>query len=94
MSLKDEYLEKLKLQLDEWSADIDVLEAKARKAEAELRIKYEQQIEALKAKREEAKVRVGEVKESAGEAWQELKKGGDAAWENIRKAFEEARKKF
>jgi len=48
----------------------------------------------LKAKREEAKIRVGEVKESAGEAWQELKKGGDAAWENIRKAFEEARKKF
>ena len=94
MKLKDEYLEKLKAQLDVWSAEIDVLEAKARRAEAELRIKCEEQVESLKVKREEAKSRFAEIKGSAGEAWLELKKGGDEAWESLRRAFEEARKKF
>lgn len=94
MKLKDEYLEKLKAQLDVWSADIDVLEAKARRAEAELRIKCEEQVELLKLRREEAKSRFAEIKGSAGEAWLELKKGGDEAWESLRRAFEEARKKF
>lgn len=94
MSLKDEYVEKLKAQLDEWSADIDVLEAKVRKADAELRIKYDEQIATLKDKREDAKVKLGEIQSSAGEAWKELKKGSDEAWDAIKHAIAEARKKF
>ncbi|MCB5187233.1 hypothetical protein LG200_04335 [Methylobacillus caricis] len=94
MSLKDAYVEKLKAQLDEWSADIDVLETKVRKADAELRIKYDEQVIALKEKRDLAKVKLAEVQSSAGEAWQELKKGSDEAWEAIKHALAEARKKF
>ncbi|SNR70641.1 hypothetical protein SAMN05192560_0613 [Methylobacillus rhizosphaerae] len=94
MSLKDEYVEKLKAQLDEWSADIDVLDAKVRKTDAELRIKYDEQVSALKLKREEAKVKLAEVQSSAGEAWKELRKGSDEAWESIKSAIAEARKKF
>ncbi|MFJ5445432.1 hypothetical protein ACIKP9_04255 [Methylobacillus methanolivorans] len=94
MSLKDEYVEKLKAQLDEWSADIDVLEAKVRKADAELRIKYDEQIATLKDKREDAKLKLGEIQSSAGEAWKELKKGSDEAWDAIKHAIAEARKKF
>jgi len=94
MSLKDEYLEKLKAQLDEWSADIDVLEARAKQAEANARVKYDEQLTILKAKRDEAKAKVAEIHGSTGEAWQELKKSGEEAWEVLKKGFEEARKKF
>ena len=94
MSLKEAYVEKLKAQLDEWSADIDKLEAKAKNAEADLRIKYDQELQQLKAKKQEAKVKLAELIDSSEEAWQELKIGGEQAWEVIRKAFEEARKKF
>jgi chromosome segregation ATPase len=94
MSRKDEYVEKLKAQLDEWSAEIDVLEARLRQANADLHITYETEVEALKLKRDEAKVRLALVQESAGEAWQELRKGSDEAWESIKKAVAEARKKF
>lgn len=94
MSLKDEYLNKLKTQLDEWSADIDELEARMRKTDADLRIKYEVQVTTLKTKRDEAKVKFAEIQESAGEAWQELRKGSDEAWDSIKKAVAEARKKF
>jgi len=94
MSLKDEYLEKLKAQLDEWSADIDVLEARAKQAEAAARVKYDEQLTILKAKRDEAKAKITEIHSSTGEAWQELKKSGEEAWEVLKKGFEEARKKF
>ncbi|CAG0991096.1 hypothetical protein MTYP_02288 [Methylophilaceae bacterium] len=94
MSLKDAYVEKLKAQLDEWSADIDVLEARAKKVDAELRVKCDEQLVVLRSKRDEAKVRLKEIQESAGDAWQELRKGGDEAWESIKHAFIEARKKF
>lgn len=94
MSLKDEYVAKLKAQLDVWSADIDVLEAKAKKADAQLRVKYDEQLVLLRVKRDEAKVKLKEIQESAGDAWQELRKGGDEAWESIKHALAEARKKF
>ena len=94
MSLKDAYIDKLKTQLDEWSADIDQLEAKARKTDADLRTNYESQLATLRAKRDEAKVKLTELRDSAGEAWQELQKGSDEAWEVIKKTLAEARKKF
>lgn len=94
MSLKDDYVNKLKAQLDEWSAEIDVLEARARKADADMRVKFESQLTTVKKKRDEARVKLTEIRESSGDAWQELKKGGDEAWESIKRALVEARKKF
>ena len=94
MSLKDEYIGKLKQQLDQWSVDIDVLEARAREADDEFRANRDAYLEALKARRDVAKFRLALLKDSAGDAWQELKKGSDEAWESIRHAVVEARKKF
>ncbi len=94
MSTKDAYVEKLKTQLDEWSADIDKLEVQLRKADAELRTKVEAHIATLKVKREEARGKLAELQHSAGDAWQELQKGADEAWDSIKKALAEARKKF
>lgn len=93
-NLKDAYVDKLKTQLDEWSADIDVLEVRVRKADEQLRLKYESQLATLKVKRDEAKVKLVELQKSTGEAWQELRKGSDEAWDSIKKAVAEARKKF
>jgi len=94
MSLKDTYVDNLKAQLDKWSADIDVLEARARQVDADLRIKFDEQLATMKTKRDEATVKLHEIQQSAGDAWLELKKGGDEAWDSIRHAIAEARKKF
>lgn len=93
-NLKDAYIDKLKTQLDEWSADIDVLEARVRKADEQFRLKYESQLASLKVKRDEARVKLIELQKSTGDAWQELRKGSDEAWDSIKKAVAEARKKF
>lgn len=94
MSLKDDYVEKLKAQLDEWSAEIDVLDARLHQVDADLRIKYGEQVDNLRLKRDDAKLKLLELQGSAGDAWQELKKGSDEAWEVIKHAVSEARKKF
>ncbi|MBL8505889.1 hypothetical protein [Methylobacillus glycogenes] len=94
MSLKDDYVEKLKAQLDEWSAEIDVLDARLHQVDADLRIKYGEQVDNLRLKRDDAKLKLLELQASAGDAWQELKKGSDEAWEVIKHAVSEARKKF
>lgn len=94
MSMKDEYVAKLKAQLDEWSTEIDELEVKAHLAQADLRDKYQEQLTILKARRDEAKGKVAEIQGATEEAWEDLKKGGEDAWEAIKKAVAEARKRF
>ena len=42
---KDAYIGKLKVQLDEWSADIDALEAKGKQVDTDLRGKYQDKAE-------------------------------------------------
>lgn len=94
MSTKDEYIAKLKAQLDAWSADIDTLEAKTNLAKAEFSNQYAEQLLELKAKRDEATAKMLEVQNAAEDAWDELVKGGEEAWGSIVKAVAEARKKF
>lgn len=94
MSTKDEYVAKIKAQIDEWSTDIDALEVQAHLAKAEFRDKYAVQIAELKTKRDEAAVKAAEVQEIAEEAWEEVKKGGEEAWSGMVKAFAELRKTF
>lgn len=94
MSLKDTYVEKLKAQLDEWSADIDVLEAKAREANTDLKIKYQEKIEELRYQKTLAHSKLDEVQDAAEDAWEEIKKGGESVWETIRQTFADAKSKF
>jgi len=61
MSERDAYVKKLKAQLDEWNADTDRLEARARKAGAEASLAYERQAKTLRRQRDDAKARLAEV---------------------------------
>ena len=94
MSLRDTYTAKLKAQLDEWNTQIDILEIKAKQADIELGLVYQQQIQELKQKRDEATTKFDELQEATEEAWEEVKKGGESIWETIKTTFHEAKAKF
>jgi len=49
MSMKQAYVEKVQARLNEWDAEIEKLKARAEEAEADAKITYYQQIEALRA---------------------------------------------
>lgn len=94
MSNRQAYVEKIKAKIDEWSAEIDKIEAKARGAEADQKIKYEQQLSEMRMQREKARDKMHEISASSEDAWETLKDGMESAWGNVSKAFRDAANKF
>ena len=91
---KKAYQEKVETQLKEWGAKIDELKAKAEKSKADLKIKYEEQIEELRRKQEEVKGKLSEIKGSGGEAWEDLKAGVERALGDLNNAIGKAFSRF
>lgn len=90
MSTKDEYVRKMHSRLDRWSAEIDALAAKANVAEAKTRARYHEQVEGLRSKRDDAKVKLEKLQHSSEGAWEDLKAGVELAWDAMRDAMSEA----
>jgi hypothetical protein len=91
MDKKDLYIEKLNAQLKEWSASIDVLQAKADKASADLKIGYAQQLDDLKAKRDTARGRLDDLKAAGDDAWERMTMAIEESWGDIKAAFDKAK---
>jgi hypothetical protein len=88
------YEEKIDAQLKEWSAQIDLLKARADKAKAEAKIDYYKTIEALQRRQEEAAARLKELKNAGDAAWEDVKKGAEKAWAEIKTAYKDAASRF
>jgi predicted ATP-binding protein involved in virulence len=86
--------EKLDAQIKEWTAQIALFKAKADNARAEAKVEYYKTIESLQHKRDAAKKKLHELKESGDEAWDGLKAGAEKAWDEVKKAFHAAAAKF
>lgn len=94
MPTKEAYKKKLEAQLDEWDAKIDVLKAKANKADASARVEYQETIEDLKKKRAVAKDKLQELREASSEAWEDLKEGLEQVWADLGAAIKSASSRF
>jgi chromosome segregation ATPase len=94
MTTRNEYIEQLKNNLDQWNSDLAKLEAKARVAKTDMHIEYEMQLEALRKHREEAAAKLKELQTSGEGAWKELAAGADIAWATMREAFDKAAAHF
>ena len=94
MKNKEAYVQKLHAKIDEWNADIDKLMAKADQLEADSRIEYEKQIEALKNKRNEIENKLSELSRSGEAALGDLKAGIDLAWDSMNEAIKSATARF
>lgn len=80
MTKRDEYIEKMKLQLDELDAKMDKLEAKATVAKEDVRVKYKEEMTKL---REQSKLAKGKL--------QEVKAAGEDKWEAVVSEMEKVR---
>jgi hypothetical protein len=94
MTSRHEYIDKFKDKLDEWDADIDELEDRARKAKAELKFELEDQVTSLKLKRDIAKLKLSEIRDASEEAWEDIKAGAEEAWGDVKDAVEKAKSHF
>lgn len=94
MGLKEAYIEKLDAQLREWGAKIDLLKAKADKAEAGAKIELHKQLDAVRARQESAQAKLKELQAVSEDAWETLKDGSERAWHELKVAVESATSKF
>ena len=94
MNERDAYVEKMKSRLDAWNAEIDRLEARAREAEADARIRYAKQIESLKAQRAEAEEHLARLRTAGDAAWKDFTTGIEGAWDAMEDALKSALSRF
>ena len=83
MNMKEAYQNKLQAQLDEFSAEIVKLKAKAEKAQAGVQLEYYRQIEELRTMHESANSKLVKLKDARNDAWEELTAGIDNAWDTF-----------
>ena len=94
MDKRDEYVEKLKRQLEQWNAEFAKWEGKTREVQASARAEYEKQLAEFRRQRDGALEQMRKVQDASGDAWLEIVHGADEAWARMREAFERARSHF
>ena len=94
MTNRDDYLDEFKAKLDEWNAEIDKLESNAHQAQADAKVQYDKQLEALREMRDDAQTKFSEMQNTTAEAWDVMLQGTEKAWKAWTNAFAEAQSKF
>jgi ribonuclease HII len=87
---RDEYVRKLKEQIDQWNAQM----AKWQAMSEEVKNKYLQQLDEVQVRREEAMQELKRIQGASADAWSQMMSGADTAFKEMRDAFERAAKAF
>ena len=91
---REEYVARLKAQLDRWNAEAAQWEARAAVAKSDARAKYGAQLDAFHAWREEARYTLRLLESASASAWKDLRNGADDVWDRMRDAMNAARTHF
>ena len=94
MGKREDYIDKLAVQLKVWSAEIDVLKVKAEKGTVEAKIAIHKEVEILNKKMQDVQKKLREIKEKTGDAWESLAEGTNKAWDDLREAMHQVAEKF
>lgn len=94
MDIQTAYKEKKIAQLKEWSAQINLLEAKIDNMGASLKVESAEKIKALRAKEQAATDKMKELGKASGEAWEQVKVTADKVWDELKSGVADAHSKF
>jgi hypothetical protein len=83
MATRDEYIDKLKMKLDEWNGEIGDLEAK-----------FDEASEATKEKLAPHLAKIRQARDAAVSKMTEMKSAGEASWSSIESEVEHVWKTF
>ena len=88
------FREQTAAKLAEYEKEIDQLQAKAEKLEGDAKAKAEQQLTALRLKRDAVSEKLKELSSSSANAWEQIKSGIDAAMKDLGNAYKKAAAEF
>jgi len=87
MATREEYVEKMKRQLDEWNGDIDKLEAKLAELTGPSREKLEPYLVKAREGRDAAVSKLAELKNSGEAGWDKLEAEAEHLWKTLRQSI-------
>jgi chromosome segregation ATPase len=91
---RDEYLAKLKAQLQHWDEQLGQWEVQARMAQHDAKVELERQIGIMRSRADDLVFRMGLLKDASAEAWHEIQHGADEARKAMHDAFEKAQSRL
>jgi hypothetical protein len=94
MEIQEAYKQKLAAQLKEWDAQINLLEARAGNAGADIKVSRAKAIHELRAKQRAASEKLNELGKASGAAWDQVKVTADKIWDELKTGVTEAHSKF
>lgn len=83
MISRDEYVQKLKSQIDQWNAEAAKWETASAK-----------QMEQFRARRDAAMAELKRLQNASADAWKDMMQGADSALKSMQDAFDKARQHF
>jgi len=94
MEDREAYSEKMAAQLEEWSDQIDALEARVKKANAEVRLRRAEEMHELRVKRHQASEKMKELDEASADAWGHVSKRTAKVFEDLKTGVSVAHHRF
>lgn len=91
---RDEFVQKLKDQLDELNGEVDKLEARYDAAESDVRERYREQLADAKTQRARAEKKLQEVRAAGEDAWEDLKGDAEYTWKAFRDSVSYFKSRF
>ena len=91
---KEEFVQKLEAQLKALDEEVAKLREKGSELKDEAKASWDKKMAELETKREAAKAKLAEVRESSGEAWKDVQRGAEAACEDLNKSLQDAKREF
>ena len=94
MQIEEAYRQKKTAQLKEWSAQLDLLDAKVNNAGADIKLKHAMELDDLRVKHRTASAKLQDLEKASGEAWEQLQITADKIWEDLKAGMAEAHARF
>ena len=94
MGKKDEYFAAMESEIKKWDAEVDRLNAKGKQMSADIRVRYDTQVKAMRADRDLAYSKLQELRTANESAWQHMQSGVDAAWASMKNALAKASSQY
>jgi predicted RNase H-like nuclease (RuvC/YqgF family) len=88
------FRDQMETKLAEYKKGIDDLQAKAEGLGDDAKAKAQQQLTALRQKRDEVSEKLKELSSSSGKSWDQVKSGIDAAMDDLGNAYKKAAAEF
>lgn len=94
MATRKLFEQQLESRLNEWDARIRLWSAKARRADSNARLEFDNELDGLRLQRKHAAQALDRLRERGEGAWQDLQAGAEAIWGQLETSVERAAARF